>query len=383
MKNRSPYKIYQANDYDLSSDHVPKAAMSVFSRLERAGFLVYLVGGCVRDLLLQSQPKDFDFVTSARPEQVRSLFRSNSRIIGKRFPLAHIWFQNFVFEVATFRSGSDSSSLIIRDNQWGTPEEDALRRDLTINALFYNPISGEIIDYSGGMEDLFRKKLIIIGDPEARFSQDPVRMLRILKLQSKLKNFSIPLKIKQTLKSCSEKIETSSHVRVLEEILRGLELGHSSIFFDLLIRYGLLKKIFPLLEKSLKKHKLLSRALLEAIDYFSAQFPRRTVPRSVLLAVLLLPSILSEPQKNREELFIELFQGGYPIPQKLKAATLQILRLHKIMANPLLRSVESVARMEYFIPTIQLLAIRTMIDERLEPALLFWKSVQDSLKDQG
>ncbi|RDB31304.1 tRNA nucleotidyltransferase [Candidatus Similichlamydia laticola] len=353
--------------------------MSVFSRLESAGFLVYLVGGCVRDLLLQSQPKDFDFATSARPDQVRSLFRSNSRIVGRRFPLAHIRMQHAIFEVSTFRAGNDSNSLIIRDNQWGTPEEDALRRDLTINSLFYHPTSGEIIDYSGGMKDLFRKKLSVIGDPESRFLQDPVRMIRILKLQSKLENFSIPLKIKQAIKRCSGEIEKSSTARVLEEILRGLESGHAFTFFELLSRYGLLKNIFPLLEKTLKKHKELNGSLLRAIDRFSAQFPGKTIPRSVLLATLSLPLILDSENKDVEASFDTLFKGNYPIPHKLKASSLQILRLHKAMATPTKRSVESIAHAENFIPAVQLLAIRTMMDDKLEPALLYWKKVQDVL----
>ncbi|WP_108624253.1 polynucleotide adenylyltransferase PcnB [Candidatus Similichlamydia epinepheli] len=382
MNKKSPYKLYQAAAYDLSPDQLPQAAMSVFTKLERAGFLVYLVGGCVRDLLLRYQPKDFDFVTSARPDQIRALFRSKARIIGRRFPLAHVRMQQSIFDVSTFRSGNDSNSLIVRDNQWGTPEEDALRRDLTINALFYHPTSGEIIDYSGGMEDLFRKKLSVIGDPESRFLQDPVRMIRILKLQSRLDDFSIPLKTKQIIKQCSGEIEKSSRARVTEEIFRGLELGNSSTFFDLLSRYGLLKKIFPAFDKPLKKHKKLTHQFLKSVDLFSQQFPKRTLPRSVLLAVLLLPCILSDPERDRGDMLDELFQGNYQIPNKVRTATLQILRLHKAMSKASNRRVESIARAEYFTQAVQILAIRTMTDERLEPALVFWKGVRDELENE-
>ncbi|WP_108624426.1 hypothetical protein, partial [Candidatus Similichlamydia epinepheli] len=320
MNKKSACKIYQASTYGLSPDQLPQSAMTVFTKLERAGFLVYLVGGCVRDLLLQSQPKDFDFVTSARPDQIRALFRSRARIIGRRFPLAHVRVQQSVFDVSTFRSGTDSNCLIIRDNQWGTPEEDALRRDLTINALFYHPTNGEIIDYSGGMNDLFKKKLIIIGDPESRFLQDPVRMIRILKLQSRLHSFSMTVKTKQIIKKCSGEIEISytstdqiikkcsgeieksSRSRVLEEIFRGLELGNASTFLELMSSYGLLKKIFPSFERPFRKHKKLTHQFLQAIDQFTQKFPKRTLQRSVLLAVLLMPHTLSNPEKDREDI---------------------------------------------------------------------------------
>ena len=175
-------KIYFVKDHGIDSSLIDLDALYVLERLRQAGFTAYLVGGSVRDLLIRKIPKDFDISTSARPEQIKAIFQRQCILIGRRFRLAHIRFGHKIIEVATFRTGENDSDLIIHDNVWGTPEQDVLRRDFTINGLFYDSSNHSVIDFVGGWEDIRKHMLRIIGEPEIRFKQDPVRLLRLLKL---------------------------------------------------------------------------------------------------------------------------------------------------------------------------------------------------------
>ena len=180
-------------EHSISRRNISNGALRVLYRLNEAGYAAFLVGGAVRDLLLGGHPKDFDIATNATPEQVRGLFR-NCRLIGRRFRLAHVVFGREIVEVATFRGTSDDGSgdrhlvdgRIVRDNVYGTIEEDALRRDFTVNALYYDIADFSVRDYVGGMQDLDAHTLRLIGDPESRYREDPVRMLRAARLAAKL-----------------------------------------------------------------------------------------------------------------------------------------------------------------------------------------------------
>ena len=192
-----------ATQHGLRPELLSKAALQVITTLQEAGFAAYIVGGGVRDLLLGKHPKDFDVATDAHPEQVKPLFK-RCLLIGRRFRLAHVYFGQHIIEVATFRSNTVLTSteestdvaeelrhhattgMILRDNIYGTLEDDAWRRDFTINALYYDPTSGDIIDYVNGYQDLQQRSLRIIGDPAARYREDPVRMLRAIRFISKL-----------------------------------------------------------------------------------------------------------------------------------------------------------------------------------------------------
>ena len=183
----------------------------------------------MRDLLLDKKPKDFDISTSAEPEEIKQLFRS-CILIGRRFRLAHIRFGKKILEVSTFRSGdAENDELILRDNKWGTPEQDVLRRDFTINGLFYDPSTQTIIDYVGGYPDLQKKVLRTIGQPFIRFRQDPVRMLRLIKFQARF-GFDVDSAARIALLECRQEIVKSSSARIQEELLRMLESGASEPF---------------------------------------------------------------------------------------------------------------------------------------------------------
>lgn len=311
-------------------------AVTVVNRLNEAGLESYFVGGCVRDLLLGLIPKDFDISTAARPRQIRRLFR-NSRIIGRRFKLAHVHFGQNIIEVATFRrtpegsgepgvtpggdaaggraegagagadegagggedrggSGGDGGDehegpgelpdlLITRDNEFGTAEQDAVRRDFTINALLYDVRTGEVIDYVGGVQDLNDRVLRTIGDPMVRFAEDPVRMLRAVKFMSRLGLHPAP-DVEAALHASAESIELSAPPRVLEEIYKLMGCGHAGPGLTRLLDYGLLQRLLPEVSGYWSAHRDELTATGEALDRIDRG--RRAVSNAFLLAALCL-----------------------------------------------------------------------------------------------
>jgi len=287
--------IYHATDHDIDAAQIDKDAINIIQRLLDAGFSAYLVGGSVRDLLLKRVPKDYDISTSARPEQVKELFRRQCILIGRRFRLAHIRYGHKIFEVSTFRAGENEGDLIVQDNLWGTPEEDVLRRDFTINGLFYDPTSHSVIDYVGGWEDIHKKVLKSIGNPSIRFRQDPVRMIRLLRFSSRT-GFAIDPDTKEALLQLTQEILKSSPARILEEMLKMLESGHSSGFFREMLHAGILKHLFPTLATFLQsRHGKEVYQLLTAADALMKKMPHdRKLTRAVLASALLFPILEKE-----------------------------------------------------------------------------------------
>ena len=235
----------------IPEEALDQDALRVVSRLARAGFEAYLVGGCVRDLLLGRTPKDFDVATSAHPRQVKRLFR-NGRIIGRRFRLVHITYGDHVIEVSTFRreppprpeGEEDADLLITEDNVFGTAEEDARRRDFTINALFLDPARRRIQDHVGGMQDLEAGVLRTIGDPVVRMAEDPVRILRAIKFATRL-GFRIDDATWAAMENSAPDLARSARPRVMEEILRLMRSGTSLGAFRMLRACGALSVILP------------------------------------------------------------------------------------------------------------------------------------------
>ncbi len=268
----------------IPADSIPlevldQDALRVISRLERHGFEAYLVGGCVRDLLVGRIPKDFDLATNAHPRQIKRLFR-NGRMIGRRFKLMHIYYGNHIVETATFRrepyareEADEGDLLITEDNQYGTAEEDAQRRDFTVNGLFLDPTRGRIIDFVGGLDDLEKSLLRTIGDPVVRMAEDPVRILRAVKFATRL-GFRIEDGTWDAMCSLAPLLARSAPPRVLEEILRLLRSGTSLGALRMLRKCGALKVVLPAIDAFLdrcgeahedKRAEYLWR-LLEALD---------------------------------------------------------------------------------------------------------------------
>jgi poly(A) polymerase len=247
----SPRVIPRA-EHCISRKNIDPDALKVLYRLKNHGHIAYLVGGGVRDLLLQRQPKDFDISTSAHPYQVKKLFR-NCFIIGRRFRLCHVRFGRKVVEVSTFRrqaAPEGDDPLIRRDNTFGTPEEDAFRRDFSVNALCYDIATFSVIDYVDGLKALEKREIRTIGDPELRFKEDPVRMLRAVALAARL-GFSMDRDTAEGIRAFRGEIVKSSPARILEEFYKILRQGESRKTFESLHELGLLAYLLPAAERAL------------------------------------------------------------------------------------------------------------------------------------
>jgi poly(A) polymerase len=267
--------------YEIDPERIDLNALWVVRRLRAKGHEAYLTGGCVRDLLLKKIPKDFDVATSARPEEVKSIFR-NCRLIGRRFLLAHVMFPGGkIIETATFRAKpSDDNSeeenedlLVMADNVYGTLKDDAFRRDLTVNGLFYDPIEGKVIDYVGGRQDLEAGLIRTIGNPEIRCQEDPVRILRAIRFATRL-GFTIEEKTLAAMKKFSSEILRCAPSRLQEEIVRLLASGHAKENMDACLEVGILNTLMPeLLEgmgiiASLDEEPISDQEKEEALNYW-------------------------------------------------------------------------------------------------------------------
>lgn len=240
-------------EWRIDHDALDRDARRVVLRLQRNGHEAYFVGGCVRDLLIGRVPKDFDIATSAHPHEIRRLFR-NGRIIGRRFRLVHIYYGDNIVETSTFRGepdngdGDDSEDLlIVEDNVFGTAEEDAKRRDFTVNGLFLDPSSDEIIDFVEGLHDLDQRVLRTIGDPSVRLAEDPVRIMRAIKFATRL-DFRIDEDTWQAMCELAAHLERAAKPRVLEELLRLMRSGTALGAFQMLRACGALKVLLPELD---------------------------------------------------------------------------------------------------------------------------------------
>jgi poly(A) polymerase len=244
--------IVPRSDHNISRANISSSALKVLYRLRSAGFDAFLVGGGVRDLLLDRHPKDFDVVTNADPDQIQELFR-NCRLIGRRFRLAHVRFGRDVIEVATFRAAGaepddddrahSDSGRILRDNVYGTIDEDVWRRDFTVNALYYNIADFSVWDYVGGLADVRARTLRLIGNPETRYREDPVRMLRAVRFAAKL-DFQFSPEAAAPIASLGRLLRDVPPARLFDELLKLFHAGHAVRSFELLLEYDLFRYLF-------------------------------------------------------------------------------------------------------------------------------------------
>ena len=297
-KSVAPVVIPNA-DHPISRDQISSSALKVLNGLKAAGYASFLVGGCVRDLMLGREPKDFDVVTDAHPEQVRDLFR-NARLIGRRFQLVHVRYGREIIEVATFRAAPEAEDeassadlseqgRILRDNVFGTQAEDALRRDFTVNALYFDAADYSIVDYVSGVEDLKQGVLRVIGDPVQRYREDPVRLLRAVRFAAKL-GFRLSPEAEAPIHEIAPLLDDVPPARRFEEVLKLFHGGSALKTFEMLRHYRLFGYLFPLTEASLRREQdgfplaLIPRALASTDDRINLGKP---VTPAFLFAVML------------------------------------------------------------------------------------------------
>ncbi|RDV24232.1 polynucleotide adenylyltransferase PcnB [Alteromonas aestuariivivens] len=291
-------------EHGISRDDISENALKVLYRLNKGGFQSYLVGGCVRDLMLGEHPKDFDVVTNATPEQIKGLFK-NCRLIGRRFRLAHIVFGREIIEVATFRghhaddsdeSGShlgkqDEQGQLLRDNVFGTIEEDAERRDFTFNAMYYSVADFTVTDFANGLEAIEKREVRLIGDPQVRYREDPVRMLRAVRFAAKL-NMSIHKDTAAPIPELAHLLGNIPPARLFEETLKLFLSGNGELTFKLLNQYGLIAPLFPQLKPYLHDSKsremqFISQVLANTDERINSD--QRVTPAFLYAAMLWYP----------------------------------------------------------------------------------------------
>ncbi|NII11822.1 polynucleotide adenylyltransferase PcnB [Oleiagrimonas sp. C23AA] len=300
-------RIIPRDQHTISRKNISKSALRVLYRLHEAGHSAYLVGGAVRDLLLDGHPKDFDVATDATPEQVKQLFR-NCRLIGRRFRLAHVIFGREIIEVATFRGQGEEGDRhivdgrILRDNVWGSIEEDAVRRDFRVNAMYYNIADFSVRDEVGGMRDLQDHVLRLIGDPEQRYREDPVRMLRAARLAAKL-NFHIDEAAAAPFAELGPLLSEAPPARLFDESLKMFLAGHGLKSFHMLERYDLLAPLFPVTARTLKRGDQALRALIEqGLSNTDARVHEgKSVTPAFLFAVLLWGEVRAQAETLLEQ----------------------------------------------------------------------------------
>ena len=285
-------------EHGVARTRLTPATLKVCDALRDAGFAAYVVGGAVRDLLLGIPPKDFDVATDARPEQVKPLFR-RAFIIGRRFRLVHVMLAQETIEVSTFRAADaasadkDQHGRVLRDNVFGSIEEDAKRRDFTVNALYYDPATEEVIDFHGGLGDLKKRLMRVIGDPETRYREDPVRMLRAVRLAAKL-GLAIEASTRAPIRGLAALIDTVPVARVFDEMLKLLLSGHASACLRQLRAEGLHKGVLPLLDVILDQplgERFVTLALAQTDERIRTE---RSVSPAFLFAALLWHEVLAE-----------------------------------------------------------------------------------------
>jgi poly(A) polymerase len=340
--NQSPVDasyIIPRSQHHLSKTDISVNALKVLNRLNSAGFQAYLVGGCVRDLLLSKLPKDFDVATNATPNQIKKLFR-NARIIGRRFKLAHIIFHRDIIEVATFRGTEGENEMIeasqlinergmiVRDNVYGTLNEDAWRRDFTVNSLYYNIDDASIIDFTGGVNDMHQHILRMIGDPVTRYQEDPVRMLRAVRFSAKL-HFDLAAETAEPLPRLSHLITHVSGSRLFDEMTKLYQCGEAESVHRLLLQYGLFSHLFTQTEQLMDSTYPVKALIGVALENTDTRIKdSKPVTPAFLFAVLLWFPL------QAQTIILQKEEALDPLPALEKAMSQVIAKQNQIITIP-------------------------------------------------
>jgi len=425
-------RIIPRSDHPVSRQSISPNALRVLYRLKDAGFQGFLVGGCVRDLILGRHPKDFDVATDALPEQVRRLFR-NCRLVGRRFRLAHVVYGREIIEVATFRAASapspglepiadpdaeegeaeeleeeppppssihrahDQSGRILRDNIYGTIDEDVWRRDFTVNALYYNIADFSIWDYVGGIEDVAAHRLRLIGDPETRYREDPVRMLRAARFEAKL-GFELDAAGAAPIPQLRQLLAGVPAARLFDETNKLFLTGHAAASLKALRHRGLLEVLFPAVERYLQRHpdglveQLLWRGLSNTDE--RVQDDRPVTPTYLFALLLYGPiagAIEAQPPEHWHEQHAILAatdralreaQARVTIPKRVAFGVRELFALQPRLENPRGRRALRLLEQPRFRAAYDLLALRASLGLASAAAAAWWTRLQEATPEE-
>ncbi len=381
----------------ISRQDISENALKVLYRLQSAGFDAFLVGGGVRDLLLGRQPKDFDVATNATPEEVYATFR-NSRMIGRRFRLVHVFFKGETIEVSTFRAGPTAEKdqpidLTVSDNTYGTIEQDAWRRDFTVNALYYNIKDFSVIDYTGGMLDLERNVIRMIGDPAKRFHEDPVRLLRAIRLGAKL-GFEIYTDTHAHLNELAELLKKVPQSRLFDEVLKLFFEGNAFVTYQKLLETNYLSALFPetaeiLSQPGSEQYATLIELAMKATDRrFKNKQPLNP---GFLLAILMWPVVqkrLHEHQAKHGKLFPALHSAiqetlscqlqTLSIPRRMTAMVRSVWVLQYHLQRQRSKRIFHIFHQRFFRAAFDFLMLRAESGEPLQSLVDWWQDFQEA-----
>ena len=400
--NATKPKLFKGSDLNVNPSQICNQALSIVRRLSTKKFAAYLVGGAVRDLILKIEPKDFDIVTDATPTQIKKIFLS-SKIIGRRFQIVHVQQDKKIFEVSTFQSKEmieetspvGNSKKIVQnterffDGRLSIIKEDAFRRDLSINALYYDPLEDKIIDFTGGVEDLNKKYLRILGSPGNRFREDPVRILRVIRVSAKL-GFTIPPKIEKQIKKKLNLLKDVSKARLFDEILKTFLLGYGLNALKVMKEFnGLNIFIYdnPSRIRSKNTAKLYD-ILLASTDLRVRQ--KKYVSPHFLFAVLLWPSLMEEISKVNNKKFTvrktleiasrKLFDKEsllVSIPKRYVFKILDMWRMHLQLLMPNPKKDDVILKHRSFRSAYDFILIREAVGEDLQNLGVWWTEIQN------
>lgn len=391
-------------DHCISRQYISKNALKVLYKLHGAGFSAFLVGGGVRDLLLGREPKDFDITTDARPEQVRKIFR-NCRLIGKRFRLAHVYFKDEIIEVATFRAQNEAQDtersrhgLILRDNVYGNLDDDVWRRDFTVNALYYNIADFSVIDFTNAMQDIEHGVIRIIGDPEERYREDPVRILRAVRFAAKL-GFKIDPETEAPFAEISPLIGHISNARLFDESLKLFLSGYGAETFAMLRHYNLFHLLFPLTEASLNdpdRHILAESLIMRSLENTDQRIDDgKPVTPAFLFAAMLwhpLQMMTKELQAQGLKLFHAFDKAMHQvivnqtkhiaIPRRFIAVMREIWALQHQLSKRSGRRAFKLLHQAKFRAAYDFLLIRSESEPQLKSLAIWWTDFQAANDDE-
>ena len=392
-------QIIARKEHGISRTRISENALKVLYRLKKSGYEAHLVGGGVRDLLLGQEPKDFDVVTDAKPEQVHKLFR-NSRLIGRRFRLVHVVFGRDVIEVATFRGHHDNakgkqqakqneSGMLLRDNVYGTMDEDAIRRDFTINALYYDIGDFSIHSYAGGMDDLNRSLIRLIGDPATRYREDPVRMLRAVRFAAKL-SFDIEESTQAPIKELAPLLQEIPPARLFEEVLKLFMAGYALETFEQLEQFDLFKQLFPHAQQCIDEDPFYRGMVVNALKNSDQRIAQgKSLTPAFIYSVFLWPCLQNTMKKYMDQGLppvpamhqaatdvVSNQQAHTSIPKRFVMAMRDIWDLQRRLQKRAPKQIESIYGHDRFRAAYDFLLLREQSGEQLEGAGEWWTQYQ-------